>query len=115
MESLVHSVTLYVPNISCGHCAATIKESLAPLPGVSSVEVEIRERLVTVDYDGSRINVHELGDAIARAGYPAASIAGWSHPDEEGIAPRIPTASSTAAESCGSCCDLPERPDQAAA
>ncbi|MBE0609350.1 MAG: heavy-metal-associated domain-containing protein [Dehalococcoidia bacterium] len=111
----MHSVTLYVPNISCGHCAATIKKSLAPLPGVSSVEVDIRERMVTVDYDGSRINVHELGDAIARAGYPADSLAGWSHPAEERIAPRFPTAPSAVAESCGSCCDLPERSEHVAA
>lgn len=111
----MHTVTLDVPNISCGHCAAAIKKALAPLPGVSSVEVDIRERMVTVDYDGSRVNVHELGDAIARAGYPAASITGWSHPEEEGIAPRIPPVPGTAAASCGSCCDLPERPEQAAA
>ncbi len=41
--------TLKVPNISCGHCTATITKELTPLDGVSSVDAAADTKLVVVD------------------------------------------------------------------
>ena len=45
-------LTLSVPSISCGHCKATIENSVAAVPGVSRVSVDIARREVDVDFDG---------------------------------------------------------------
>jgi copper chaperone len=37
-----------VPNISCGHCAATIQRELGELEGVTSVEADAASKRVTV-------------------------------------------------------------------
>jgi len=39
-----------VPNISCGHCAHTIKMELVDLEGVKSVEVDVQDREVIVEF-----------------------------------------------------------------
>ena len=37
-----------IPNISCGHCAHTIKQELGELSGVTSVVVDVEEKSVDV-------------------------------------------------------------------
>ena len=39
-----------VPNISCGHCAHTIKSELSEIDGVDSVDVNVDSKIVTVDW-----------------------------------------------------------------
>ena len=39
-----------VPNISCGHCAHTIKMELIDLEGVKSVDVDVQDREVIVEF-----------------------------------------------------------------
>lgn len=39
-----------VPNISCGHCAHTIKMELADLDGVKSVAVDVDTKEVIVEF-----------------------------------------------------------------
>jgi len=46
--------TVRVPNISCGHCVATIEREVAELEGVSSVKAEQATREVTVEWDPER-------------------------------------------------------------
>lgn len=45
------SKTVKVPNISCGHCVATIEREVAELAGVTSVKAEQGSREVTVEWD----------------------------------------------------------------
>jgi copper chaperone len=40
--------TVTIPNISCGHCVATIKRELGELPGVESVDGDQQTRKVTI-------------------------------------------------------------------
>ena len=49
------TAVLNVPTISCHHCENTINEALTPLAGVSSVNVDIPAKKVTVEYDPSAI------------------------------------------------------------
>lgn len=64
------TVKLYAPDISCQHCAMTIKRGLASVPGVSAVEVDVPTKTVTLTVADE--------EALARAqatlediGYPA--------------------------------------------
>jgi copper chaperone len=64
---------LNVPDISCGHCQATITKALSPLPGVQAVDVDIPTRKVTVEYDPAVVQVDTLKDALAEEDYPVES------------------------------------------
>lgn len=64
---------LNVPDISCGHCQATITKALSPLPGVQSVDIDIPTRKVTVEYDPSVVQVDTMKDVLAEEDYPVES------------------------------------------
>ena len=68
-------VTLTVPDISCGHCEATVKGALAPLPGVRDVRVDIPTKRVTVQYDEGQVDVERFKAALQEEDYPVASVA----------------------------------------
>ena len=67
------TTVLKVPTISCEHCERTITEALAPLPGVSTVKVDIPAKKVTVDFDPSSASVEQFKDVLAEEEYPVES------------------------------------------
>ena len=40
-----------VPDVSCGHCAASIRNELSALPGVGRIEVDVAAKRLTVGFD----------------------------------------------------------------
>lgn len=64
------SITVKVPNISCGHCVHTIKNELGELPGVKNVDAAVDTKLVTIGYDdpATREKIEAL---LAEIDYPA--------------------------------------------
>jgi len=63
------TITLYADDISCNHCAMTIKRELAGVTGISNVEVDVAAKAIRIEYSDQ--------DALARAkatldeiGYP---------------------------------------------
>jgi copper chaperone len=68
------TTVLNVPTISCEHCERTITEALTPLPGVSTVNVDIPSKKVRVDYDPSAANVEQFKEALAEEEYPVESV-----------------------------------------
>lgn len=65
-ETLEYSV----PAMHCGHCERAVKEEVTAVPGVSSVEVDLETKLVTVT--GQSLDDAALRAAIDEAGYQAA-------------------------------------------
>lgn len=47
----MQSKTFTVPNISCGHCVATVQEEVGEIAGVSSVKADATSKIVTVNWD----------------------------------------------------------------
>lgn len=68
-EPPMSTKTLTVPEISCGHCKASIEGAVAPLDGVARVEVHIDERTVDLDYDGTDATFEAIVAAIEEQGY----------------------------------------------
>lgn len=64
--------TVTVTGMTCGHCAASVREEVGGLPGVRAVEVDVETGLVTIDSDGP-LDPSAIGDAVAEAGYTVAS------------------------------------------
>jgi copper chaperone len=70
MSAVIQEVTLIAPDISCGHCVATVQKALGPLEGVTRVEASAETKHVVVDFDPTRITVDRLEAALDDAGYP---------------------------------------------
>ncbi|RJL24130.1 heavy-metal-associated domain-containing protein [Bailinhaonella thermotolerans] len=66
MTELVYAV----PEISCGHCVAAISGEVGKVPGVSSVDVDVDAKRVTVR--GEDLDDGLVRAAIDEAGYGVA-------------------------------------------
>jgi len=64
---------LSVPDISCAHCERTISDALTPVEGIRSVQVDIPEKQVRVDYDEAQVSVERMKDVLQEEDYPVAS------------------------------------------
>jgi len=62
--------TVKVPNISCGHCVATIKRELSDINGVESVEGDAQSKRITVRWRGPA-DWSEISETLDEIGYPA--------------------------------------------
>lgn len=56
-----------VTGMSCEHCAASIREEVSEVPGVSEVVVDVAGKSVTVH--GTDLDDGRLSAAIVEAGY----------------------------------------------
>jgi copper chaperone len=65
-ETLSYSV----PGVHCDHCRAAIERELAPIPGVSSVTVDLETKTVSVA--GAELDDTAIRAAIDEAGYDTA-------------------------------------------
>jgi copper chaperone len=66
----VEAKTYSVPGIHCGHCERAVKEEVATVEGVESVDVDLETKLVSVR--GNGLDDAQLRAVIAEAGYEAA-------------------------------------------
>ncbi len=57
-----------VTGMSCGHCAASVREEITEIPGVRAVEVDLTSGTVTIDSD-SVVEPSAIRTAIEDAGY----------------------------------------------
>jgi copper chaperone len=60
-------LTLKVPDMSCGHCVASISEAVKAVPGVGDVRVDLDGKLVEVEGDG--LDMAPVEQAVREAGY----------------------------------------------
>lgn len=63
---------LTVPEMSCEACRTAVAGAVWPLPGVSSVEVDLASKLVTVEHDEAGASLQQLAAAIEQQGYEVA-------------------------------------------
>lgn len=62
-------VTISVEGMSCGHCKAAVEGALTKLDGVTSAEVNLAEKNVSVAFDSAKVSETALKDEIEEAGY----------------------------------------------
>ena len=70
MNSSTDKVTYAVPGVHCEHCVAAITEEVKKLDGVSSVDVDLVAKRVTVS--GRALDDAAVRAAIDEAGYEVA-------------------------------------------
>lgn len=64
------TATIKSKRIMCGGCAKNIMDTLSKMAGVSSVNVDVPSKTVTVDFDASKTDELAMKKAMAEAGYP---------------------------------------------
>ena len=64
--------TFTIPNISCGHCTATIETELNQLAGVSHVSSDVKTQKVTVTFDAPA-TTQQLIEKLKAINYPSKS------------------------------------------
>ncbi|MEG4418083.1 heavy-metal-associated domain-containing protein [Microcoleus sp. LAD1_D5] len=62
------TLQLKVPKMACSACATTITKAVQAIDSASTVEADLKTKLVTIQTAKSEIEVRK---AIASAGYPA--------------------------------------------
>lgn len=61
--------TLKVEGMSCSHCENSVKKAVGALNGVKGVEVDLKAKKVTIEFDAEKVNVGTIKEAIEDQGY----------------------------------------------
>jgi len=61
-----------IPNIACGHCVATIKNELAEIKGIVTVEGNPADKQITVAWDAP-LTLDKIRAILKDINYPAAA------------------------------------------
>jgi copper chaperone len=72
MNSNKQKIILNIHGMSCGSCIRHVEGALQPLPGVSSVTVDLAAG--SADIRGTNLELRTLLAAIAEAGYSAEEV-----------------------------------------
>ena len=64
--------TLNVQGMSCGHCVSSIEGSVGELNGVESVKVHLQDGKVDITFDGDKVDLKDIKEAIEDQGYDVA-------------------------------------------
>jgi len=69
--AVTHAV-LNVPTVSCNHCKMAIEGAVKGVDGVSSVDVDVEAKSVTVDFDPGKTSLETVEAAVQEEGYEVA-------------------------------------------
>jgi copper chaperone len=61
-----------VPEVSCGHCKASIEGAFAPVAGIQEAVVDLETKEVTVEFDAAVTDRATVVRTIESAGYAVA-------------------------------------------
>lgn len=67
----MEKAVLNVEGMSCSHCENAVKKSVGALDGVSSVEVDLASKTVTVEYESANVSLEQIRNEIIDQGYDA--------------------------------------------
>lgn len=62
-------ISLNVEGMSCSHCENSVKKSVGALNGVEKVEVDLKGKKVTVDFDSEKVQLQNIKNTIEDQGY----------------------------------------------
>ena len=70
MSSTIEQATLTAPDISCGHCVATVTKAVGGLKGVTSVSADEQTKQVRVEYDPAQVSLAQIRATLDEEGSP---------------------------------------------
>ncbi|MBN1213215.1 MAG: heavy-metal-associated domain-containing protein [candidate division Zixibacteria bacterium] len=66
-----NKIKLSITGMTCGGCAAAVKQALLTVPRVSAVEVDLPTKTATITFSGAAPTSKELIDTVQQVGYAA--------------------------------------------
>jgi copper ion binding protein len=72
--TMEREITLTAPDISCGHCVATVQKAVGGLEGVSFVRASEATKQVVVRFDPAKVSLGQIETAMDEEGYPVAKV-----------------------------------------
>lgn len=66
-------VKINLPTIQCSTCKKNIETALKKVDGINTINVNVKEKIATVDFDKSKINQDKIETEITHVGYDANS------------------------------------------
>lgn len=70
MSSHVGQIVVITPDMSCGHCVASIEQEVGALKGVQSVKADLPTKKVSISFDPGVVTVPAIEATLEEAGYP---------------------------------------------
>lgn len=67
-------VTLFAPDMTCGHCEATVRRTLGRESAVASIDVDLSKHHIGLAFDPSATSVDHLCEVLSEAGYDASVV-----------------------------------------
>ena len=67
---MTERIVIATPDMSCGHCVATIEDAVGALPGVVSVAADLSTKRVEVVFDPGIVSQAVIEETLDDAGYP---------------------------------------------
>ncbi len=64
-------IELSIPSMVCEGCAEKLDAALHTIPGVREIRSDVRYKRVHVRYESAKVDVQQLRDAAASAGFRA--------------------------------------------
>lgn len=61
--------TLNVEGMSCSHCENSVKKAVGELNGVKSVDVDLKGKKVTIEFEPEKVSVETIKGTIEDQGY----------------------------------------------
>lgn len=63
------TTVLNVEGMSCQHCVNSINKAVGELKGVDKVSVDLKGKMVAVEYDPSQVGLDKVKEVIEDQGY----------------------------------------------
>lgn len=68
-------LNLRIPNMSCGHCAATIEKAVKTVDPCAKIRVDVAEKTVSID---TTARAETIKAVVETAGYPSTNAVAQS-------------------------------------
>ena len=68
----MEKVVIKVSGMSCSHCVKAVTSAVSALPGISSVDVDLKAGTVSVEHDPVQSPLDKIKAEIEEAGYDVA-------------------------------------------
>lgn len=65
----MEKTTFNVPSISCNVCLNKIQDGIKELNGINDVSVDLKTKIVSVDFDPKDINPQDIRRKVSSMGY----------------------------------------------
>jgi len=65
----MENVAIEIEGMSCEHCQKAVTDALKAVPGVLSVDVDLKAGVASVGYDEKKASLPQMRAAVIEAGY----------------------------------------------